>query len=69
MQAGGWAGRQMGRQADGRAGRQAGGWVGSYVCRFVIMFTSLALEGVHKRLSLYEVLTCSQGESINKIMA
>ena len=31
----------------------------------IIMFTSLALQGVHKRLSLYEVLTRSQGEPIN----
>ena len=35
----------------------------------IVTFTSLALEGVHKRLSLYKVLTCSQGENnglINK---
>ena len=31
----------------------------------IITFTSLALEGVHKRLSLSKVLTHSQGEPIN----
>ena len=25
------------------------------------MFTSLALEGIHRKQSLYEVLNCSQG--------
>ena len=31
----------------------------------IITFPSLALEGVRKGLSLYEVLTSSQGEPIN----
>ena len=32
---------------------------------FIITFASLALEGVHRNMSLYEVLTRSQGEPIN----